>query len=95
MCEALLDGDGERFESSLDDFLIRTEAVTRKRVDSDRISAEELATEGQVSVEGLALVVLAERAGLPVRDDNLLVPSLAREGDAPSLGPDAWLDLDG
>lgn len=54
---------------------------------------EESSTEGNLSVEGLALVRLAEHKGLKTERDYLHVPSTARKGGRIAFSPDGWRRL--
>ncbi|ATB39511.1 hypothetical protein CYFUS_004955 [Cystobacter fuscus] len=89
---ALVTRDAEDFEESLKGFL--SERGDRFESNADSESPERLATEALLSVEGLALVRLAEREGFPLAEDYLHVPSVALEGRAPSLGPNSWRRLE-
>lgn len=95
VCKALLDGDAEAFDAALTLVLQEKADRTRRLFAAEAIDPEEWATEGQVSIEGLALVIMAQRAGLETRRDYLLVPSLAREeGAAATVNPDSWMQVD-
>ena len=93
VCKALLDGDAEAFDEALALVLQEKADRAQRLADQEAIDPEEWATEGQVSIEGLALVVLAERAGFATRRDYLLVPSLAREEGAAAVEPDSWMQV--
>jgi hypothetical protein len=54
---------------------------------------EAASTEGNLSVEELALVRLAEHQGLKTERDYLHVPSTARKGGRIALPPDGWRRL--
>jgi hypothetical protein len=58
------------------------------------MAPEAAATVGRLCVEGLALVRLAERQGMPTREGYLHVPSVAREPFAGAVRADSWLHLD-
>ncbi|WP_160174301.1 Imm49 family immunity protein [Archangium violaceum] len=92
-CQALRQGDSRAFNEAMRLFL----AERGTRMDDRRmraaLSVEEAATEAALAVEGLALVRLAERAGLATEGDFLHIPSVAREGSAHSMAPDAWQRL--
>ena len=51
---------------------------------------EEWATDGQVFVEGIALVKLARNLGLDTQAEYLFVPSLVLDRDAENPSPDSW-----
>jgi hypothetical protein len=95
VCKALLTRQGEEFNSALDRMMAQREARQTRLREKGSLSEEAWATECQVSIEGLALVTLAERAGLPVRSDYLFIPSLARDGELPGEPPEAWMDPEG
>ncbi|WP_437739442.1 Imm49 family immunity protein [Sorangium sp. So ce302] len=90
LCRALLRRDDALFDEALRRFLEQVEARYLRLAQTESIADEELATEGRLSVEGLALVTLAESAGMKTSSDYLLVPSAARARSAPAAPPDAW-----
>jgi len=90
VCKALLAHDDALFDDALLRFLEEAEAKWARLAEHDAVSQEELATEGHLSVEGLALVALAERFGMKTRSDYLFIPSSARAQTAPVASPDAW-----
>ncbi|NMO18353.1 immunity 49 family protein [Pyxidicoccus fallax] len=90
VCRALLEKDAKAFNEALEEFLSEREAHYRRLKKKERIALEQWATEAQVSVEGLALLRLAERAGLESRRDHLFIPSLARGRVRPPDEPDSW-----
>ncbi|WP_158623825.1 Imm49 family immunity protein [Corallococcus llansteffanensis] len=92
LCQALVTRDAEGFEESLKGFL--SERDDRFESNANSESPERLATEALLSVEGLALVRLAEREGFPLAEDYLHVPSVALEGRAPSLESNSWRRLE-
>jgi hypothetical protein len=77
LCKALLGGEQIEFDAALaaflDEYLERYRRLTRK----EAISQEVAATEAHVSIEGLALLRLAQRRGLKPRRDYPGVPSIA------------------
>lgn len=90
VCQALLERDEKDFQSALQDFL---SAESRRYVmlrERGRLSQETWATEAKISVEGLALVVLAERARLKTPDNLPAIPSIARCDTPPAEPLDAW-----
>jgi hypothetical protein len=94
VCKALFAKDTKAFNGALELHLAEVESRLRRLEERDAIAAEELATEGKVSVEALALVVLAELAGIKPKKNYLFVPSLARAKSAPPAAPDSWLSMD-
>jgi hypothetical protein len=93
LCWSLLEREAVAFNEALSRFL-------SERSDGYEVRAEDeppeiLATEALLSVEGLALARLAERAGLSTEEDYLHVPSLAREGRAPMASAQVWEELEG
>ncbi|RYZ15427.1 MAG: hypothetical protein EOO70_06840, partial [Myxococcaceae bacterium] len=90
VCQALLARDEEAFQSSLEDFLAaeaRRYVLLRER---GRLPQETWATDARICVEGLALVVLAERAGLKTSGAFPALPLVARCGVPPVEPMDAW-----
>ncbi|HLL54430.1 MAG TPA: immunity 49 family protein [Myxococcaceae bacterium] len=94
VCQALLAGDSDAFDEALRLYLESRNDEWAELVESETLAPEAAATEGHVSVEGLALVRLAERQGLRTEPDYLHVPSLGRRGRAPSFEADSWLRID-
>ncbi|HYO57922.1 Imm49 family immunity protein [Archangium sp.] len=92
VCHALLARQGEHLDAALDRMMDEREARQARLLEKGSLSEEMWATECQVSIEGLALVALAERVGVPMRSDHLFIPSLARDGELPEEPPDAWMD---
>ena len=90
LCRALADGDAGRFDDSLRGLLAEREVFFREGAASEDILEEEWATDGQLFVEGLALVAIAERLGLPTAEDYLLIPSIARPSRPMAFDADAW-----
>lgn len=93
VCLALLDEDAKAFNEALAEFLSEREAHFSLLKKRNRIALEQWATEAQVSIEGLALVRLAERAGLETWRDYLFIPSLARGRERPQDEPESWRTL--
>lgn len=93
VCRALLAADGARFDEALTRMMEEREVRFQKLHDKESVAEEILATEGYVSVEGLALVRLAISNGLHPREDFLFIPSLAREQVRLHHHPDSWRHL--
>ncbi|PTL83414.1 Imm49 family immunity protein [Vitiosangium sp. GDMCC 1.1324] len=91
LCRALLERDSRLFESSLERFLAERRDAMEEAEDSGRLAPEVFATEGHLSVEGLALVRLAEFKGMDTQEDYLHVPSVARSPASRLPEPDAWM----
>ncbi|WP_158625132.1 Imm49 family immunity protein [Corallococcus terminator] len=90
VCQALLSRDEASFQAALEDFLkaeARRYVLLRER---GRISQEVWATDAKVCVEGLALVLLAEHAGLKTPSVFPTIPSVARCEAPPVESLDAW-----
>lgn len=94
ICQAFLDGDSGSFEASLSRYLDEQKRRHDRLLQREKISQEWWATAGQVSTEGMALLTLAEQAGLSPPREFLCVPSLARARHAPSQPADSWRQLD-
>ncbi|RYD85688.1 MAG: hypothetical protein EOP84_01630 [Verrucomicrobiaceae bacterium] len=93
LVQAFLGNDGAMFERGLEALLAARAARYQRLADGDAVPRWEIATEGCVSIEGLALVALAERKGFPTRRDYLHVPSLVRLPAPPLAGPISWEDV--
>jgi hypothetical protein len=90
LCQALLDKDEEAFGQALELFLSQREDHYEKLAEKESVADEARFTEGMLSVEGLALVRLAEARGLTTEEDYLHIPSIARERPPGGLPPDSW-----
>lgn len=77
-CRALLDQSAEEFSSGFQAYLDWQEGVLDEYQTRVSFDEELFATEGQISVEGLALLRLAEMRGIPTPHESPRVPVLAR-----------------
>lgn len=86
-----------REQDALDDAIPAFVEARKAEQDEARkggwLSPDDDATFAKVSVELLALLRLAEGAGLATPRNVPLAPSTARQGAAPALDPDAWQRL--
>ncbi|MCY1041534.1 Imm49 family immunity protein [Corallococcus sp. bb12-1] len=90
VCQALLSRDEASFQAALEDFLkaeARRYVLLRER---GRLTQEAWATDAKICVEGLALVLLAERAGMKSPSAFPAIPSVARCEVSPIEPLDAW-----
>jgi hypothetical protein len=92
-CRALVARDQEAFSRSLEAFVRARRDENDEIAERSVIPEETLGTEWNLCVEGVALVRLAERAGIPTEPDYLHVPSIARELPGFALDRDAWRDV--
>lgn len=90
VCRGLFQGDGDLFHDGLDRHLAEIEARFQRLAEKEAIPVEELSTEAKLSVEGLALVVLARQVGIKVRKNYLFIPSIALPRAPPTAPPDSW-----
>ncbi|RYZ41452.1 MAG: hypothetical protein EOO71_11910 [Myxococcaceae bacterium] len=90
VCQALLSADADRFDEALSRLMESREARFRRLREKESVAEEVLATEGYVSVEGLALVRCAVSKGLHPLEDHLFIPSVAREQVGLRFRPDSW-----
>ncbi|MFP2932941.1 Imm49 family immunity protein [Pyxidicoccus sp. 3LG] len=93
VCKALLAGDAEDFNESLARFLSERGDLLEKLGEGGALMEEESSTEGNLSVEGLALVRLAEHKGLETERDYLHVPSTAKKGGRIAFASEGWRKL--
>lgn len=92
VCRALLDKDQKAFDQALDAVIDSIQGDSAKKRKEETLHPDHAATAAHVSTEILALLELAERAGLKVRGAYPLAPVLARKfGRAPFPPPDAWM----
>lgn len=89
-CGALIARDTRAFDGALRMVLTSWEVLTERLAETNRAAPEVLETEGQVSVEGLALVRLAESLGMATEEEYPGIPSTARENGPLGAAPDAW-----
>jgi len=75
ICQALFEKDQEKFDDSLHQLLEELELANEEAMEKESMDPDHALTTAKISVEGLALVVLAEKTGLSVEDDYLYIPS--------------------
>ncbi|OJH39241.1 Imm49 family immunity protein [Cystobacter ferrugineus] len=91
LCRALVATDAELFEESLGRLLDARTRELRKKIEAERLPPDDVTTTAHLSVEVLALLRLAERAGLTPREHYPLAPSVARRIHRARLPPrDSW-----
>jgi hypothetical protein len=90
LCRALLEKDEEAFGQALQQFLSERHDHYELLAEKESVAEEVRFTEGLLSVEGLALVRLAEAQGLATEEDYLHIPSIVRELPTAELPPDSW-----
>ncbi len=76
--EALLDDDAARLDEAIDRWMGEVAEFHLDRQAEGKADPDDSLTVARVSIEGLALVRLAARRGLPLRPDHRLLPSIAR-----------------
>jgi len=90
LCKAFFYNDNKSFGAAISEFLIEREERYRSLVSRESIPEEEAATEGFFSVEGLALVRLAEIKGFETQENYLFIPSVARKDVSIVFAPNSW-----
>ncbi len=90
VCLGLLEHDGARFHAGLTQILAVRAARVEAMVARDAIAEEDWSWLRYFSSEGLALLRLADRSGLPVGSEYLHVSELLRHAPAPPFDPHAW-----
>jgi hypothetical protein len=90
MGHALLERDAERFAAALEGLIERQQALVTRQAERDGLPDERLSTEGKVFIEGLAMLRVAERFGMPTEKDYPSIPSLARADYSRTFSPDDW-----
>jgi hypothetical protein len=78
VCSALSNGDAPRFNAALLQLVASDEASMLRKQEAAALPADDAATFLRVSVEGLALVRLAEAAGLATEPEYLSIPATIR-----------------
>lgn len=94
VCRALQTHDADSFDAGMEAFLAERRAKYERLIDRELISKPEQDTEAKFSVEGLALVRLAEQLGLPTKEDYPGVPSISRDSSPMASLPDSWRHVD-
>lgn len=89
-CRALHRGDAQAFDAGLRALLQQRTDDFEERIDAGGVPPEVEFTEALFSVEGLALLRIAEALKLPTDEDYPQVPSIARARPARAYDPDAW-----
>lgn len=90
ICIAFTEKDSAKFEASLELFLSDHQARHQRLQLAGAIPPEEMATEAKISVEGLALIRLAEMSGFSLQAEYLLAPSICRTTHAVAYGDNDW-----
>ena len=88
---SLAEGDQEAFGAALAAMVDRYEVRYEAATEEESLPEVELLTEGKVFVEGLALLRLAERAGLELQVEYPFLPRVARPDGPQTFAADAWL----
>lgn len=78
LCRALVDRDQAGFDAALAEGIDQRQSRIRQQRDRETLHPDEAATLAHVSIEVLAWLELAERAGLKVATDSPLAPGVAR-----------------
>jgi hypothetical protein len=90
VCTSLQNGDGKGFEDGLQELLVNRREYYREGVRREEILEEDWATEGQLFVEGVALVRLATIAGLDVQRNFMYIPSLIFKESLSAYEESSW-----
>jgi hypothetical protein len=88
--QALLKKDAEAFEEALEALIDEHRDFHDTGLQEARIPEERWAVEGCLFIEGLALVRLAQAAGIPVAGGYPLIPSLVMPLYKLPYDPEAW-----
>jgi len=82
--------DAEQFGAGLEELLTAHQKRYQLLVDAGRLADEQAETLPYFCAEGLALLRLAERAGIAVLDEYPLIPSLARGDFSAGFTEGSW-----
>lgn len=93
VCKALLVADSQAFREALGRFLTARSDNFDVLERNESAAPELLATERHLSIEGLALVRLAERKGMETDEDYANIPSIARLGGTLNFKADSWKSI--
>lgn len=78
ICRALAERDAEAFASAFADFLSAVEEKIQRNIARGQLEDVHVLAHRSVSVEGLAILRLADRRGITTEEEYLFCPSLAR-----------------
>jgi hypothetical protein len=87
---ALSKGDADSFDTAVDAVSTMYQQRLRQFAGGGKISDEAADTLPFFCAEGLALIRLAEREGLSLRPEHMLVPSMVRPDFSSSYGENDW-----
>lgn len=90
ICKALHASDSEGFNQSFIQYLSDMKERNDRLARADRILPELAATNGRISIEGIALLRIAEARGLVVEDEYLMIPSAIRDLRVADADPNDW-----
>jgi hypothetical protein len=90
MCRAFIDKDDKLFSKALKTMAKEHAEHYKEGRKYEYILEEEWATEGQLFIEGLALIHLAERLEMATDKNYALIPSLVRAEVETVYGPETW-----
>lgn len=90
LCKALEGSDVELFNKSLGELIEKREAYYRKLTDDESISPEDAAIEAKLYVDGLALLNLAEKSGMDIREEYSYIPNKLRVQVAITFNAEDW-----
>ena len=78
VCRALVERDEEGFAAAFEDFLASFEESIQEKIARGQLEDVHVLAQRHLSVEGLAILRLADRRGVPTSREYLYCPSLAR-----------------
>ena len=93
IAKGLVHHNSELFVEALNDLIVMHQDHYRTGMKRGEILEEEWATEGQLSVEGLALLRLAQLGGFTIEQGYPLIPSLVISYASENLSADSWKQL--
>lgn len=92
ICQSFLGLRPEQFEAGFEELLSQREERYAAGIDAEEIIEEDWATEGQIFVEGMALLRLARSVAFPVQKEYLFIPSLAFRRASISYASSTWTE---
>lgn len=90
ICTAFMNKDDKLFSKSLKTLIKEHAERYNEGRKQEYMLEEEWATDGQLFIEGLALIRLAEHMRMSVEGNYALIPSLVRAEVEIVFGPDTW-----
>lgn len=93
LCQSLVQHDAAAFDAGLRMLVEQREDDYAQGVQADQLLEEDWSTEGNIFVEGMALLRLGRLTGMTVPQEVLFVPDIAVNSESPSFDAERWRDV--